>query len=74
MFEFSLSVLGCKLFQVTCGVPDLPKPGKHPVASDKIKQSDGEAPGPVTEKISGPVTQLGFVAKPRWADGRERWT
>ncbi|MGH7743798.1 MAG: hypothetical protein ACREQ5_03130 [Candidatus Dormibacteria bacterium] len=32
-----------------------------------------EAPGPITDRVSAPQTQIGFTAKRRWTDGRELW-
>jgi len=37
-------------------------------------QPEGETPGPITERVSAPVTHTGFGLRIRHADGRERWT
>jgi len=43
-------------------------------SSESQPQPKGEAPGPVTERISNPITQVGFgSSRSRWADGRDRW-
>lgn len=70
--RLSIAVLGYPLIEVTTSPPLAPEaaPVAAPLAA---KQPEGEAPGPVTERVANPITSIGFHARRRWADGRDQW-
>lgn len=71
MFRLSITILGKGLLDVEIGTPTPPPP--EPTSAEREKATDDETPGPVTDRRSAPVSQIGFTAGPRWADGRDRW-
>jgi hypothetical protein len=70
--RLSIALLGYPLIEVTTSPPLTPvaAPTASPLAA---KQPEGEAPGPVTERVANPITSIGFHARRRWADGRDQW-
>lgn len=75
-WRFSVTLLGHTLFSVDLGAPAVPTPAVEPAPVDTAAKTDqpaGEAPGPVTERIAAPITQIGFQRRSRWADGRDMW-
>jgi hypothetical protein len=70
--RLSIALLGYPLVEVTTdpSLAPIVAPTAEPLAA---KQPDGEAPGPVTERVANPITSIGFHARRRWADGRDQW-
>jgi len=66
-WRLCVNLLGRTLLDVEIG------PKAAPPVQPPKEQPPGEAPGPITDRQSPPITQIGFHAKRRWADGRDCW-
>lgn len=65
--RLSIEVLGRTVLLIETGTPN------PPAEARSQDQPEGEAPGPITERVANPITQIGFQPRQRFADGRERW-
>jgi hypothetical protein len=64
-WRLCVSLLGHTVLDVEIGSPAAVQPPRE--------QPADEAPGPVTDRRSAPITQIGFQSRRRWADGRDCW-
>lgn len=70
--RLSVVVLGFPLLLVDTSESGPVAPAVAP-PPPKPAQPEGEASGPITDRQSAPITQIGFRVRSRWADGRDQW-
>lgn len=68
--QLTVNVLGRTLIHIELAAPTKPPPAPTPNSQGK---PPSEAPGPITERVSNPITHIGFQPRRKWADGRDCW-
>lgn len=69
-WRLNLTLFGHPVVNVELGGPDTHPP---PAADPPAPPPPTDAPGPVTDRRTPPITSIGFQSKRHWADGREYW-